>query len=129
MDAKRIDTVGNVALVDKADVPKVPMLFKVPDPLAAQAGRHHDCRAGALACNAASRPGSGARGSLPRPPAVVAAPLTRMTNVFFANVWELNHGDPQEKAEPTLVHVSRRDFLALVAPCSPACARVRRRGG
>ena len=30
MDAKRIDTVENVALVDKANVPKVPMLFKGP---------------------------------------------------------------------------------------------------
>ena len=29
-DAKRIDTVENVALVDEANVPRVPMLFKGP---------------------------------------------------------------------------------------------------
>ena len=30
MDAKRIDTVENVALVDEANVPRVPTLFKSP---------------------------------------------------------------------------------------------------
>ena len=125
MDAKRIDTVGNVALVDKANVPRVPMLFKGPRS-ARSSGRQRDWCA-LVWCGRSLRPRG--RGGLPRPPAVAASLLTRMTNAFFANDWELNHGDPKEKAEPTLVHVSHRDFLALVAPCSPACAWVRRRGG